>query len=60
VHESDLTDLTVRKSNGEVYLRGVQVEFADMTGVNKKYIVKENFADDTIGVIVLILGLYVE
>lgn len=58
VHESDLAGLTVRNTQGEVYLRTAIVEFSDVTGVNKKYSVKENFADDTLGVIVLMLAAY--
>jgi hypothetical protein len=60
VHEGNLTGLTVRNSEGAVTLRNAVVQFADVTGVVKKYSVKENFADDTIGVIVLILSNYVE
>ena len=59
VHENDLTGLTVRTTKGDVYLRGCIVEFADSTGVVKKYNVKENYADETIGIIVLILDQYV-
>lgn len=59
VHEDDLTGLTVRV-DGKVFLRNAIVEFTDVSGISKKYSVKENFADDTIGVIVLILSDYVE
>lgn len=58
IHEQDLIDagLIVRNSNNEVYMRDCLVQFSDFSGVVKKYAVKENYADDTLGVIVLILG----
>ena len=62
VSEMALTnaDFTVRNTNNEVYLRDVLVSFADSTGTSKTYIVKENYADESLGVIVLILGKYAE
>ncbi|MBP1638973.1 MAG: hypothetical protein H6Q17_556 [Bacteroidetes bacterium] len=60
VSEKILTDagFTVRNSNNEVYLINAIVKFADFSGVEKSYTVKENFADDTLGVIFLMLGKY--
>jgi len=58
--ESDLTDkgLTVRDSNKEINLRNWRVSFADSSGVVKNYIIKETFPDETLGLIVCILGDY--
>jgi len=53
-------DFDIRNDKGTVYMRDVLISFADCTGVIKTYMVKENFADDTLGVIVLMLGKYVE
>lgn len=50
---------SIRNSKNDVYMRDVLVSFADCTGVVKTYAVKENFADDSLGVIVLNLGNYV-
>jgi hypothetical protein len=49
-----------RNSNGEVYMRGVLCTFSDSSGEEKTYTVKENYADESLGVIVLILGKYAE
>jgi hypothetical protein len=49
-----------RNNNGEVYMRGVLVTFADSSGKEKTYTVKENHADETLGIIVLILGSYAQ
>jgi len=48
-----------RNTKGEIWLKDVLISFADSTGTIKNYIVKENFADETLGVITLILGSYV-
>ena len=58
--ESDLTDkgLTVRDSAGEINLRNWRVSFADSSDVVKNYIIKETMPDETLGVIVCILGDY--
>lgn len=42
----------------EVNLLNHRVIFADSSGINKKYIIKENFPDETLGLIVCILGDY--
>lgn len=61
VVEKKLTDLNfpVRNLKDEVFLRDALVTFSDQRGISKTYIVKENFADESIGVIVLNLGMYV-
>jgi hypothetical protein len=58
--ESDLTDkgITVRDSAGEINLRNWLVSFPDSSEVSKNYIVKETMPDETLGVIVCILGDY--
>ena len=60
VSETDLVDkgLTVRNAKNDVYLVGVLLSFADNSGVTKTYVVGENWADNTLGVIVLILEKY--
>jgi len=62
VSETALTEkgFTTRNTKGEVYMREVLVSFADSTGTVKAYIVNENYADESLGVIVLILGKYAE
>jgi hypothetical protein len=52
-------EFTVRNSKGEVSMKGCVIEVADSTTSAKKYIVRENFADEALGLIVLILGDYV-
>jgi hypothetical protein len=42
--------------NEEVNLLNHRVSFPDSSGVQKEYIVKENFPDETLGLIVCILG----
>lgn len=58
ISESDLTTLSypIRNSREEVFLKGHKVFFKDSSGVVKKYIVNECFPDETLGLIVLILG----
>jgi len=62
VSESSLiaVNFPYRNAKNEVFLRGILVSFEDSNGISKTYIVKENFADETLGTIVLNLGLYVE
>ena len=62
VSESSLiaANFPYRNAKNEVFLRNVLVSFEDSNGISKTYIVKENFADETLGTIVLNLGLYVE
>lgn len=60
VSETDLVvkGLTVRNAKNDVYLVGVLLSFADNSGVTKTYVVGENWTDNTLGVIVLILEKY--
>ena len=48
----------VRNSGGEVSLLKYKVSVPDSSGLVKNYVVKENFPDETLGLIVLILGDY--
>ena len=48
----------IRNLNGEVSLKNHIVTAKDSTGNNKKYIIREWFPDETIGLIVCILGDY--
>ena len=56
--EKLLTDegYPVRNTEGEVALFNHRVNYADSTGVIKKYVIREWFPDETVGVIVCILG----
>lgn len=56
--ESLLTDLAypVRNVAGQVSLKGHKVTIADSTGTNCTYIINELYPDETIGLIVCILG----
>ena len=47
-----------RNASNEVAMRLVLVSFADSAGITRIYTVKENFADEMLGVIVLTLGNY--
>jgi hypothetical protein len=60
VFESSFVTIAPRNLLGEVFLRGAIVTFMDASKITKSYSVKENFADDTLGVIVLNLGKYVD
>lgn len=48
----------VRNSDNEVYLMNHKVSIKDSTGVLKNYVIKEWFPDETLGLIVCILGDY--
>jgi hypothetical protein len=48
----------VRNASGDVALQGHRVAVADSTGVVKNYVVREQYPDETVGLIVLILGVY--
>jgi len=56
--EKTLTDagVTVRNSAGEVNLLGKRVQINDSADVLRDYVVVEQYPDETIGLIVLILG----
>lgn len=60
VHLESLTDAnyTVRNTKNEVILKDHIVEFADISGVNKKYIVTDVLPDNSLGCVPLILGKY--
>lgn len=57
ISEQSLIDAnyTVRKSDGNLFMRNHLVSYADSTGTVKKYVVSENFADETLGTITLML-----
>lgn len=46
----------VRNAKGEIFLKNHQVSFADSSGIVKTYVVRENFPDETLGLIVCVLG----
>jgi hypothetical protein len=48
----------IRNVNGDVAIQGHRVAVADSTGTVKNYVVREQYPDETIGLIVLILGAY--
>lgn len=58
ISEKFLTDAgyPVRNSAGEVSLFNHKVTVKDSTGLNKQYVIREFFPDETIGLIVCILG----
>jgi hypothetical protein len=58
--ESDLilAEYPVRNSSGEIAIVRHLVDFVDSTGTSKRYIIKETFPDETVGVITCILGDY--
>lgn len=58
VSESDLVlkGITVRNNIQEVALKNYFVQVKDNTGILKKYVVRRNYPDETLGLIVLILG----
>lgn len=56
--EKKLTDLSynIRNNKGEVSLKNHKVSVKDSTGILKKYIIREWFPDETVGLITCILG----
>lgn len=52
-------DYPLRNSKNEVVLKGHKVSVSDSTGLLRTYIVREWFPDETIGLIVCILGDFV-
>jgi len=50
----------VRNAKGEVNLLKHIVAYPDSTGIIKKYVVRENFPDETLGLIVCILNDYID
>jgi hypothetical protein len=61
ISEKSLIDLSypVRNAKNEVFMMGDLVSFADSTGLVKTYSVAENWPDESLGTIVLILEKYV-
>lgn len=53
-----LNNYPVRNENGDVYLKDHRVSTPDSTGIFKEYVIKEWFPDETLGLIVCILGEY--
>lgn len=61
VVESDVKNAGIEtRTKGEVYLKDTIVSFLDESGTTKLFNVCENFADDVLGIIVLVLQNYVE
>lgn len=60
ITEDDLIKLSFpyRNQNGKIGLKQCKVLVKDSSGIEKKYIVIENFPNETLGLIVLILGEY--
>lgn len=62
ISEQELIDKSplypIRNANKEVDLKGHKVIVKDSTGVNKNYVIREWYPDETIGLIVCILGDY--
>lgn len=60
ISEQVLTTLNypVRNASGEVDLKGHKLFVKDSTGIVKSFIIREFFPDETIGLIVCILGTY--
>lgn len=58
VSENDLVakGIQVRNAIQEVALKNYFVKVKDNTGILKKYVVRRNYPDETLGLIVLILG----
>lgn len=53
-----LNGYPVRNAKGEISLLGHLVAFVDSSGESKSYVVRENFPDETLGLIVCILNDY--
>lgn len=60
ISETDLVSkgFAVRNAKNEVYLVGCLLSFTDISGISRTYVIGENWADNTLGVIVLILEKY--
>jgi len=58
ISESSLTDLgyPTRNANGECSLKDDKVDVVDSTGILCHYIIREIFPDETIGLVVCVLG----
>lgn len=53
-----LNNYPVRNNRGEIALKNHIIAFPDSSGLVKTYIVRRNLPDETLGLIVLILGDY--
>ena len=60
IHELDLVAAAYpfRDANDEVDLLNHLVSVADITGTQKQFVIRENYPDQTLGIITLILGDY--
>jgi hypothetical protein len=60
ISETDLSDALypVRNARNEVSLLNHLVSYKDSTGVSRNFAIKENFPDETLGLIVCILTDY--
>lgn len=60
IAEKAFTDAgyTVRDANGKVALKNHKVTVADNTGTDRDFIVREQFPDERLGLVVCILGTY--
>lgn len=58
ISEQPLVDagFIIRDSNDEVDLKEYQVDYIDSTGFSEKYVINQYFPDETVGLIVCILG----
>lgn len=59
VSEAQLVGYPVRNSDGEVAMVHHRVTVADSTGIPKTYKINQAYPDETLGVLVFILGDYV-
>ena len=48
----------IRNANGDVYLQRHLIDVKDSTGVVQNYVAREWYEDETIGLIIIILGRY--
>jgi hypothetical protein len=58
ISEENLAGYPVRNLKGEVALRGHLATVKDSTGTSKTYKIEQSLPDETIGLIVMILGDY--
>lgn len=52
-------NFVIRDANDEVDLKGYLIDAPDANGVVKKYVLREVFPDESIGLLILILGEYI-
>lgn len=58
ISESNLSGYPVRNAKGEVAMRGHLARCKDSTGTEKTYKIEQTLPDETVGLIVIILGDY--